>query len=136
MTTYIVTRKADGAEVYRYSADAPIEWTGMGFADHDHTEYVEPVAVTPVAQVDPAAWRVVVGAFFDRFGQYKLPILASADPLVQALIKDCSVRKYIDLHGRRAELEQALGMLVAKGYAVDVTAVLDVQPTTDEVYSG
>lgn len=27
MTTYIVTRKPDNQEVYRYSADAPIEWS-------------------------------------------------------------------------------------------------------------
>ena len=27
MTTYIVTRKADSVEVYRYSANDPIEWS-------------------------------------------------------------------------------------------------------------
>ena len=34
---YIVTRKADGIEVYRYDAEEPIEWTGMGFETHNHT---------------------------------------------------------------------------------------------------
>ena len=38
---YVVTRKTDGAVVYRYSADAPIEWSSMEFATHDHTEAVE-----------------------------------------------------------------------------------------------
>lgn len=38
---YIVTDKATGAEVYRYQADAPVEWSGMEFATHDHVEQVE-----------------------------------------------------------------------------------------------
>lgn len=50
MTIYAVSRKSDGQEVYRYEADAPIEWGGMEFADHDHAEVIEvsePVAPTP-----------------------------------------------------------------------------------------
>lgn len=38
---YVVTRKADGGEVYRYDAPAPVEWNGMEFATHDHTQVVE-----------------------------------------------------------------------------------------------
>ena len=34
---YIVTNKATAQEVFRYSADAPIEWVGQEFATHDHT---------------------------------------------------------------------------------------------------
>ena len=37
MAEYIVTRKSDGAEVYRYQSDTPVEWNGMEFATHDHT---------------------------------------------------------------------------------------------------
>lgn len=44
MKTYIVTRKADGAEVYRYSHTEPVEWVGMEFATHDHTEEAQPPA--------------------------------------------------------------------------------------------
>jgi len=52
MTIYIVTAKATGAEIYRYSADAPIEWSGMQFADFDHTLEVEaPGTVTDVPVV-------------------------------------------------------------------------------------
>ena len=40
---YIVTETATGNEVYRYQADAAIEWNGMEFATHTHTEHVEPV---------------------------------------------------------------------------------------------
>lgn len=48
MKTYIVTRKADGAEVYRYSDTEVREWAGMEFATHIHTELVEP-ATPPAA---------------------------------------------------------------------------------------
>jgi hypothetical protein len=41
MPIYQVTRKSDSEHVYQYSADAPIEWTGMEFATHDHIEQVE-----------------------------------------------------------------------------------------------
>ena len=52
MSIYIVTAKATGAEIYRYSADAPIEWSGMQFADFDHTLEVEaPGTVTDVPVV-------------------------------------------------------------------------------------
>lgn len=42
MTTFIVTKKSTGAEVYRYSAAAAIEWHGMAFSTHDHTPQQEP----------------------------------------------------------------------------------------------
>lgn len=54
MTTYVVTNKISGAEVYRYSADAPIEWSGFEFITHDHAENVD---VTPV--VDPVVTQQV-----------------------------------------------------------------------------
>ena len=40
---YIVTETATGKEVYRYQADAAIEWNGMEFSTHTHTEHAEPV---------------------------------------------------------------------------------------------
>lgn len=40
MPSYIVTRKSNGAEVYRYEAPAPIEWVGMEFTTHNHSEAV------------------------------------------------------------------------------------------------
>lgn len=57
MPIYNVIRKSDGQQVYRYHADAPVEWDGMEFATHDHIEYVEPVVnpdgsiSVPVVQV-------------------------------------------------------------------------------------
>ena len=136
MPTYIVTRKSDGSEVYRYDADTPIEWDGMAFADHHHTE-AQPADLSAAPEAfRPEDWFINIGPFFDRFGAYKLPILASTDPLVQAVIKDATVRKYIDLKGRRAELVQAIGLLQGKGFPLNAAAVLDVQPSSEEVYRG
>lgn len=36
MPTFSVVNKATNQEVYRYAADAAIEWAGMEFATHDH----------------------------------------------------------------------------------------------------
>ena len=68
------------------------------------------------------ARHISVGAFFDRFGAQKYPILASSDLMVQALIKDCTVRTFIDLD--RADLPMGLQMLVQAGFAIDPEAVL------------
>lgn len=34
---YVVTDKTTGTEVFRYSAEDPEEWGGMGFSTHTHT---------------------------------------------------------------------------------------------------
>lgn len=65
MPTYIVTRKTDGAEIYHYQADAPVEWVGMEFSAHDHTEYTEPQEVIP-AQSGPR--RLTKLQFIGRLG--------------------------------------------------------------------
>lgn len=65
---------------------------------------------------------ITVGAFFDRFGAQKYQILVSTDLGVQALIKDSSVRKYIDLDN--PQLPQGLDMLIAAGFVIDKTAIL------------
>lgn len=45
MSTYVVIRKADGQEVYRYDGDAPIDWDAWPFATHDHAAEAAPVPV-------------------------------------------------------------------------------------------
>ena len=107
----------------------------MEFAGYDHIE-VAPVVTEPAPQADPNRWRIYVGSFFDRFGSSKLAVLSDPDPVVQAVIKDASVRNYIDLIGRRDELLQVIGLLNLKGHAVDPVAVLDVEPNEDEVWRG
>jgi hypothetical protein len=134
MTTYAVIRKSDQVEVTRYSAMQPTVFDGYTFDLYDHNEF-DPGA-PPVPPIRPENWYIGVGPFYDRFGAYKLAILSSTDPMVQAVIKDSSVRKYLDLKGRRAELAQVVGLLQSKGFAVTEAALLDVQPTAQEVYRG
>lgn len=66
MPIYIVTRKVDNVEVYRYQADEPVPWNGMEFATHDHT-----VAPDPELPVEPElpieAWHITKLAFRNRF---------------------------------------------------------------------
>lgn len=132
---YIVTRKSDGAEIYRYNADSPVEWVGYEFSTHDHVA-VSDTATEPAA-VETPIWRIYVGAFFDRFVEAKLPILSSTDPIVEALIKDASVRQYIALTERRTELEQMLALLQSRidGITLDPVAILDTPPAEGEQVS-
>lgn len=72
--------------------------------------------------------HISVGAFYDRFGDQKWPILSSTDPAVQGLIKDTQVRKWIDLDS--PQLPAGLDMLISAGFAIDKDAVLNtpIQP--------
>ena len=129
-----VRRKTDGVEVTRYAAQVVTEIEGYPFAEYDHVEYVEGETAAPV---DPAHWRIYVGAFFDRFGADKIAILASDNAIVQALIKDAGVRQYIGLMERKAELTQMLGLLqsLVPGVSLDVAAILETEPTDEERYA-
>jgi hypothetical protein len=75
MTTYIVSRKLDGAEVYRYNADAPIEWSGMSFADFDHSPVVE--EVTDVVPRMESKRRLTKLAYMNRFTDIELATIYS-----------------------------------------------------------
>ena len=88
--------------------------------------------------VDPALWRIDVGSFFDRFGEAKLAILSSENAVVKAMIMDASVRKYIALVERKDELTQMLGLLqsLVSGISLDITAILETEPTDAERWNG
>ena len=88
----------------------------------------------PTPPEDINAWWIYVGPFYDRFGDQKWPILASTIPMVGALIKDCSVRKYIDL--KRADLPAALDILIAAGFTIDKTAILTTPVPMDDRFIG
>lgn len=78
MNTYQVTRISDGVDVYRYAADAPIEWDGMGFDTHSHTQ----IAIdAPVQQQGPR--RLTKLAFIGRIGGEFAGILTAAKTNVQ-----------------------------------------------------
>ena len=57
-------------------------------------------------------WLIDVGPFFDRFGSSKMPVLMSVDATVQAIVKDVSARKYVDL--QRADVSAAIDVIISK----------------------
>ena len=67
MPTWKVTQKSTGQGAYRYIADAPIEWSGMGFDTHDHTPLTE--AVTDVTPRMESGRRLTKLAFAHLIGQ-------------------------------------------------------------------
>ena len=77
---------------------------------------------------EPATRRISVGAFFDRFGPLKWAILADTAPTVQAVVRDSSVRKFIDL--ANPDLPAGLQILVAAGHPIDPASVINaaIQP--------
>lgn len=93
-------------------------------ADQAFIDQHHPDAVALPDDPAPAAPRhITVGAFFDRFGAHKYPILASVDAGVQALIKDSSVREYIDLDN--PQLAAGLQLLISAGFAIDAASIVD-----------
>lgn len=90
--------------------------------------------VRPEPPAPPEHRFIFVGSFFDRFGTHKWPILADSNPMVQALVKDCQVRRYIDLDN--PELPSGLGMLVQAGHAIDPNAVINAPITESERWVG
>jgi len=109
-------------------------------------EVVNTIIATPefAEQQHPGAWRVCahqdeqplvavpqhisVGAFYDRFGAAKWAILSDESPQVRAVVRDASVRKYIDVDN--PELPAGLAILQAAGHDIDPAAILDapIQP--------
>lgn len=87
MTTFIVSEKSTGAEVYRYSADAALEWHGMAFATHDHS----PVPETP-EQPGPAAAKV-----WDRIEYLRLLAPEERIAIREAARTDLVVEDIVDL---------------------------------------
>lgn len=90
MPIYLVTRKPDGAEVYRYHADAPVEWHGMEYATHDHTPLPE---INEDGSIEGSAVRVNRRlsklAFVDKLGADFAAILDAAkhDVEVELFVK-------------------------------------------------
>ncbi len=109
--------------------------TTIDTATHRVVELAETPVNLLVPGSQPADWWISKGAFFDRFGAQKIPILASADSTVKAIILDCTVRKYIDLQGRAADIGAALDILIAKGFVIDKAAILTTLPTDEERYA-
>lgn len=104
--------------------EAGIGWAvdGDGFAPPEQ----------PPKPEQPAAPRhISVGAFFDRFGPLKWAILADGNPQVQAVVKDASVRDYIDLDN--TDLPAGLALLQAAGHAIDPEVVVEAPIRPEEL---
>jgi hypothetical protein len=143
--TWIVTRKSDGQEVYRYQYTEPLESSGFEFATHDHTEApAEPAPPPP----PPEDRRITLLAFRNRFTQTEkvgLEIAALDNPTapmsqramsasLRASMKDQEVAMWIDLTRAetRAGVQQLEGAgLLAPGRAA---AILDGPITEIERY--
>lgn len=112
-----------------------------------YQQVVEPVA--PQSQ----EWRIYTGPFRDRFDTVvgpgtKVSIMASTNPVIQAIISDMSDRKWIDLKSRKSELTAALNIIkntvitnIVSGQPVLITdqhidAILNTVPSDDEKYLG
>ena len=137
--SFKATHKTTG-EVVEY--DTPLPQPEHLTADWRLEEISFAVAAPDVepepTPVDPALWRIDVGSFFDRFGEAKLAILSSENPIVKAMITDASVRKYISLIERKDELAQMLGLLqtLVPGISLDAAAILETEPTEAERWNG
>ena len=107
----------DGETVIKTILATP-EWAQEQYPDSWRVAAVqdEPVSV-------PVPRHISVGAFFDRFGPLKWAVLADTNPQVQAVVKDASVRSYIDLDN--ADLPAGLALLQAAGHAIDAAAIID-----------
>jgi hypothetical protein len=71
----------------------------------------------PAAPVDPTAWFIDVGPFFDRFSTAKMAVLTSTDAAVKAILADVQIRKWIDL--QRADVATSLAYIGSKVPSVD-----------------
>lgn len=96
----------------------------------------EPPAADP--GVPPLTWATAPaqyfwmdqGPFLDRFAEKRHAVLASADPDVRAVVMDLLFRQYIDI--KRADVAQALDLLIAKGLITAAEKVTALQPLTSD----
>lgn len=145
--TYKVIRKADGRQIYEYQAEAPIEWAGMAFAEHDH---VLQVPQAPAQESYTGSWLITPFAFRARFTHEEkvaVEIAALDDPAapmqsraqaaaLRASQADLAAATYIDL--QRPDVRAAVQQLEAAGLigAGRAAVILDTPPAKQELYGG
>lgn len=98
---YVVTNKATNAEVYRYEAEAPIEWGGMEFATHAHTELI----ADEVAPQEPTnLGQISKLAYMERFSDTELAAIygaAKVSMAVEVWLERFKLAEFIDLSDPR-----------------------------------
>lgn len=82
----------------------------QSFMDANYPDdYTLVVTAAPVVPSPVYVWYLDVGDFFDRFGELQLAVLMNTDPTAQAMIKNISARKWVDL--QRADVIAAVNYL-------------------------
>ena len=102
-------------------------------AHYKNGEYREQDTTPPPPPAPAWEWLIDIGPFFDRFGAAKLAVLTSADPGVQAILKDVQIRKWLDL--KLPELAQSVAYVGTKLPAVTAElqgAILNTPVAPDE----
>jgi hypothetical protein len=128
MNTYIVYSRSTGLDVYAYQADKVSNTEVYPLDQFDHVAQQPPVAAPPAAEL-ATAWLIDVGSFFDRFGDSKIPILASADPFVMAIRQDILPREWVDL--KRPDVAAAIDVFIGEGLCTaDLKAAILTTPVT------
>lgn len=148
MPTYRVIRKSDNKTVYAYTADAPVAFPELPFAEFDHIAEVNVNQDGSINELPGV--RITRLAFRNRFTTTEkaaLEIASLDDPVatmeqrgmaatLRAYLQDVQAATFIDLQrpDTRAGVQQLeyLG-LIGIGRAAQI---LDIPPTADEAYTG
>lgn len=102
------------------------------FAQMHYPDRWRLAADQPEEVPQPAAPRLIsVGAFFDRFGPLKWAILADTAPTVQAVVRDASVRKFIDL--ANPDLPAGLQIIVTAGHPISPASIISAAIEPEEM---
>lgn len=101
------------------------EWNYVGVPGREWAAIERNPAPAPAPEAVAAPRYIAVGSFFDRFGAQKWPILSSVDAVVQALVKDCTVRVKSGINLDAPDVLGGVKLLQSKGFAVTVDAVID-----------
>lgn len=157
MNEYVVIRKADQKEVYRYNDTEPRAWVGMEFDTHDHEVVTPAPSEAPI--VPPKPWHLTKRSFWNRLPQTKLlamrAIILQGQPILLAANLEMGRAEiesspYVDLDLPKVR-EQTLGLATAavpetitidgvtlplRLTLAEATAALDTPPSETERYKG
>lgn len=120
MTTFVVTLKSTGEEVYRYENDVAVEFIGYEFANFDHTELASLPEAEPPAPVE-RRWMFRL-AFIRRFTDQRymaLQALARTEPIAALWLDKFKMLDPIGPEGEhvdRADPRTRAGLEAIKGF--------------------
>lgn len=102
-------------------------WTGHAWAA---LPLVPPEVAAPELPQGPR--RIKVGAFYERFGDQMLTILASEDPVVKGMLAYCTAKTQDGLDMDSPIVKRGVSMLKQKWPSLDVDAILTAPLRTEE----